>query len=238
MHKILIPSRSGSDWQRFLAKPTLHWKCGASAMTAAACWEAASSQLPPEMRQIFRTSGAATLSELELLMAVPEWEVALPGGATTSHTDVMAICRNEGGLVVIAVEAKVLEPFGETVGEKRSGASEGQLRRLLYLQQLLHVDRFDDAIRYQLLHRTASALLTARQFHARSAVMAVHAFGTPADRRRDFDAFAGALGARRLSDDVFEVDDFEPTLHLAWCEGDRRFLQVELAPCADIAAPA
>jgi hypothetical protein len=132
MHKILIPSRSGSDWQRFLAKPTLHWRRGASAMTAAACWEAASSQLPPEIRQIFRTSGAATLSELELLMAVPEWEVALPGGATTSHTDVMAICRNEGGLVVIAVEAKVLEPFGETVGEKRSGASEGQLKRLRY----------------------------------------------------------------------------------------------------------
>jgi hypothetical protein len=208
-------------------------------MTAAACWEAAAPQLPPEMQRVLETSGCAPLSDLELLMAVPEWEVALPGGTTTSHSDVMALCRNDFGLVAIAVEAKVLEAFGETVGEKRSDASDGQLVRLDYLQRLLHVDRFEDDIRYQLIHRTASALLTARQFHAGSAVMAVHAFGTPADRRSDFDAFAAAIRGRPVSQEVIEVDGFsEPRLFLAWCEGDRKFLQTKLAPCVDLAASA
>ena len=36
MKRIFVPTRGGSDWQRLLAKPSLHWKMGASAMTAAA----------------------------------------------------------------------------------------------------------------------------------------------------------------------------------------------------------
>jgi len=37
--RIFIPTKAGSDWQSLLAKPKLHWKKGASAMTAAAAWE-------------------------------------------------------------------------------------------------------------------------------------------------------------------------------------------------------
>lgn len=47
----------------------------------------------------------------QLLAALPEWQVPLPGGVTTSNTDVLAICRNELGLCVLGVEAKVLEAF-------------------------------------------------------------------------------------------------------------------------------
>ena len=33
MKRIFIPTETGSDWQGLLAKPKLHWKKGASAMT-------------------------------------------------------------------------------------------------------------------------------------------------------------------------------------------------------------
>jgi len=36
LKRIFIPTKTGSDWQSLLAKPELHWKKGASAMTAAA----------------------------------------------------------------------------------------------------------------------------------------------------------------------------------------------------------
>jgi len=198
-------------------------------MTAAAAWEAADGALPPEITRILESSREPSLLGQQLLAALPEWQVPLPGGITTSNTDVLAICRNELGLCIIGVEAKVLEDFGPLVSSKRSEASSGQGERLAYLHSLLGVDRFDDSIRYQLLHRTASALLTAREFHAAAAVMLVQAFDTPAARRADFEAFRVAMGAREVAPLIYKVDSFSgPALYLAWCDGDSRFRDVAL----------
>lgn len=198
-------------------------------MTAAASWEASSDALPPEVTARLESSNDPLLVGQRLLMAVPEWQVSLPGGETTSNTDVMAVCRNEAGLCVIGVEAKVLEAFGPLVGEKRTDASPGQTARLGYLHSLLKVGHFEDQIRYQLLHRTASALLTAREFHAASAVMLVQAFGTPPERRNDFEAFRKAMNATEISPLIFKVPAFDtPVLYLAWCDGDPQFLKTRL----------
>ena len=80
MKRIFVPSVSGSDWQRLLGKPELHWKSGHSAMSAAACWEDSEPRLPPEISSALEATGEKTFASLELLMAVPEWEVELPGG--------------------------------------------------------------------------------------------------------------------------------------------------------------
>jgi hypothetical protein len=230
MKRIFVPTRDGSDWQPLLAKPKFHWKKGASAMTAAAAWEDAGSELPPEIRSLLSDARQPELGDLTLLAAFPEWQVALPGGQTTSNTDVMAFCRNDSGLCVVAVEAKVLEDFGPTVGEKRAGASEGQTVRLDYLHQILGVEHFDDSIRYQLLHRTASAILTARDFHAATAVMMVHAFETPFDRRQDFNAFCEAVRAVPVSPGVFRVQgNNRPAVYLAWCDGDKKYRSANLS---------
>ena len=130
MKRIFVPTRDGADWQRLLAKPKLHWKKGASAMTAAACWEDAQERLPDEIELLLSNSMVPDLQGLSLLAAMPEWEVRLPGGETTSNTDILALCRNDQGLCVLAVEAKVLEDFGPLVGEKRRSASENQRLRL------------------------------------------------------------------------------------------------------------
>ena len=70
MKRIFVPTQSGSDWQRLLAKPVLHWKPGRSAMTAAASWEAAGDKLPPEISDLLNASGHTNLVGLKLLAAI------------------------------------------------------------------------------------------------------------------------------------------------------------------------
>lgn len=229
MKRIFISTKTGSDWQGLLAKPKLHWKKGTSAMTAAAAWEDAGDALPEEIATALHSSSDEALQDLRLLAAIPEWEVSLEGGETASHTDVLALARNDKGLCVIAVEAKVNEDFGPLLKDKRAEASAGQSKRLDYLHSLLGVPHFDDLIRYQLLHRTASALLTAREFHAQAAVMLVHSFGHQPNLRADFDAFCNALGTKELSLGVHVAPTFSsPRLYMAWCSGNRKYLDVEL----------
>jgi hypothetical protein len=230
--RIFVPTRSGSDWQPLLAQPTLHWKKGSSAMTTAASWEAAAGILPPEISKVFDSSGSEVLGSLKMLAAIPEWGTELEGGVATSKTDILALCRNDKGLCVVMVEAKVNEDFGPLVKDKRKeGASPGQLARLDYLQSLFALPSLPDAMRYQLLHRTASALLTARSFHAQSAVMLVQSFGRKTGLEEDFRRFSEMLNAREVSAGVYSIPTTEmPTLFLAWCQGDPRFLQVELPP--------
>lgn len=138
----------------------------------------------------------------------------------------MAITRNELGLAVLAVEAKVNEPFGPTVGEKRAQATPSQKKRLEYLESLLGVPvPFADDVRYQLLHRTASAILIAHQFHAANAVLLIHSFSPNEKWHEDFEAFCLAMGAEILTANVYQVSRFSnPALFLAWCTGDLSFL--------------
>lgn len=229
MKRIVAPTETGADWKRLLAEPH-HWQLGKSAMSAAACWEAAGDHLPPELTAALTASRDPDLASLELLLAVPEWKTALPGGRRESYTDVLALARNDRGLVVVAVEAKVDEEFGPTLGEKRVAPSDGQRERLDYLDQVLHLDNpLPDAIRYQLLHRTASAILTARLFHARTAVMLVQSFSPVGHGRKDFEAFSRALGASPVSDSVVAVRRHQaPQLFVGWCTGHQRFRQVDL----------
>ena len=147
MKRIVAPTETGADWKRLLAKPDLHWKPGKSAMSAAACWEAAGNRLPPEVSAALTASRDPDLASLELLLAEPEWKTALPGGKTASHTDVLALTRNDRGLVAVAVEAKADEVFGPTLREKRRAPSRGQAKRLDYLHQVLQLDNpLPDAI--------------------------------------------------------------------------------------------
>ena len=231
MKRIFIPTRSGSDWQPLLAKPVVHWKKGASAMTAAASWEAAAGELPPEISALLDSSGLDVLENLKLVAAIPEWETELEGGVTTSKTDVLAICRNGKGLCVLAVEAKVDEDFGPLVKEKRNEASSGQSARLEYLRGLFGLTSLDDSIRYQLLHRTASALLTGRLFHAQTAVMLVQSFGHKVALRQDFDQFSDSMNAQGVGPNLYSISAAEsPAIYLAWCQGDPQFLEVVLPP--------
>jgi hypothetical protein len=59
-----------------------------------------------------------------------------------------------------------------------------------------------DSVRYQLLHRTASAVIEAERFGARHAVMLVHSF---TEENLWFDDFAEFASVFRLKAEIVEL---------------------------------
>jgi len=137
---------------------------------------------------------------------------------------VFVLARNASGLVTIAIEGKVDEPFGPTVSERQAGDSEGVEERVRFLLHCLGLTDVPGTIRYQLLHRTASAVITAQRYFATSAVMLVHSF-SPTDRWfEDFAAFASLFGRTPGIGELVAVGDRGGVdLSLGWCKGDQRF---------------
>src|SRR5688500_15479405 len=134
MKRIYIPTAGPSSWQSLLADPDLHWKRGASAMELAVSWELASKTargLPKPVATVLDQHEATRGSEL--VFAVPEHRVALPGGSRSSQTDLWAVLRGSGGLISTAVEGKAREPFGPTIDEWLIDSSDGKRRRLASL---------------------------------------------------------------------------------------------------------
>ena len=225
MAQILVPTTSADDWKRLLARPKLHWKPGFSAMALARSWEAAAtSGFPPEVATALR-SGKSDWHNLRLLIAIPEYKVPLPGGSHASQTDLVAFGRAPSGLVAIAIEGKVDESLGPTVGQKRAKASAGVDQRVHYLETSLGMrDPCPDGIRYQLLHRAVSALRIARDFAAGSAVMLVQSFSLSAKGFSDFEAFAHLFGVTPTMGSVLNTGMRDGiNLYIGWCVGDQRF---------------
>lgn len=218
--QLLVPSTGPEAWGSRLARPDLQWKPGKSAWAVAHAWHDAHG-LPPEVSAALSTA----FRGVELLIAIPEWKTSLPGGGAASQTDVWALCGTDTGLASVAIEGKVDEPFGPTVGEWLREASPGKRERLDYVYGLLGLTTPPpDAIRYQLLHRTASAVREAQRFHAAHAVMLVQSFQQGDRWFEDFAAFAAVLGASPEKGKLVAVPSHAPcTLHLGWVRGDRRY---------------
>ncbi len=93
------------------------------------------------------------------------------------------------------------------------------MARLAYLLETtgLTDDEGLGAIRYQLLHRTASAVIVARRFNVRHAVMLVHSFHPDGLWLDDFWAFAASYGADIAKNQIAPVAEIGPvSLHLAY----------------------
>lgn len=227
---ILIPTQSCHDWQRFLAKPELHWKPGYSAMTLARAWEAGEVRgFPREIASLFHTTPHQELKGLSLVFAMPEYQVSLPGGRHPSQTDLLVMACGPEGLVIIAVEGKVNESFGPTVADKRKKRSNGVAKNLECVMKCLGLDGdVPDTIRYQLLHRTASAFLVAQKFHAHAAVMLVHSFSPSNKWFDDFSTFARLFGAQPNLGELVSIGKPQSIpLFIGWCCGDQCFREPE-----------
>ena len=226
--RIYLPATAPEDWQRLLAEPDLHWKAGRSAHALAHSWQSADG-FPKEVADALAV-GPTELSDLELLIALPEHRVPLPGGSRASQTDLFVLARNgRGELASIAVEGKVSESFDKLVRTWRAEESAGKAERLAFLARTSGLPEDPDAlddVRYQLVHRTASAIIEARRFNAAHALMLVHSFSQEAEWFDDYAAFARLLGATPEKDSVGVAADLDGVrLHLGWVTGDPRFLQ-------------
>lgn len=220
MSNIYIPTSSAKQWAQFLARPGKHWRKGYSARTLAYSWQEAVG-FPSEVGEVLSSKFPAP----ELLLALPEHKVPLPGGSRSSQNDIWVLARSEDKLISIAVEGKVSEPFGPTVREWQRKSSPGKAERLSYLCKLLELSSVSDDMHYQLLHRTASAIIEAQRFNAAHAVMLVHSFSQSSERFQDYKAFVGLMGGSAEENGIASVGTRSGvSLHLAWVCGNASYL--------------
>lgn len=224
MSKIYIPATSAEQWKQFLADPEKHWQQGYSARTLAYCWQEADG-FPAEIKATF--SASPYFHDIEMLIALPEYQVYLPGGSRPSQNDIWVLARNGINLVSIAVEGKVSESFGPTIQEWRMDSSPGKDKRLAYLcNELGLVSPLSDSLRYQLLHRTASAIIEAKKFNAAHAVMLVHSFSQSDECFQDYADFVSLFGNVVSVNRLVSVGTRgSVSLHFAWIRGNASFLK-------------
>jgi hypothetical protein len=200
--RIYVPSLGPDDWRRLLAEPERHWRPGYSAQALAARWEMANGW-PPEVAALLRTSPEPALFDVELLIAIPEFKVDLPPRGKPSQNDLFVLGKAaDGEMAAITIEGKVDEPFGKTVAEWNKSASTGKAIRLQYIAQALGLTgEIPPDIRYQLLHRTASAMILAARFNARYALMLVHSFSPTRMWFKDYQSFVSLFNGAEAQPD-------------------------------------
>lgn len=217
---IYVPAEEPEDWRRLLGDPIKHWRPGFSAWCLAHAWQSADG-FPDAIRRALDTTGADGLGPIVMLAGFPEHKTGLPGRGRPSQSDLLVVAHSRRGLVAMTVEGKVDEPFGPLVNEwLDAGRADNQnkVARLDGLCDLLEmsVDQVG-GLRYQLLHRTAAALLEAKRFGAPDAVMLVHSFSPGHNWFEDFTAFVlmmgGVAAAGRLIGMGLRAGI---ELHLAW----------------------
>lgn len=199
---IAVPLLRPEDVIPHLGKPT-HWKQGRSAKAVADSWFYANS-IPEPVRNVLDQA-----NEYRGAILIDAWLercVDLGDGGRPTQTDLMAVLGIGARLSILAVEAKVDESFGPTVDKWLAEEGDGKLSRLEMLCELFGLS-FGTvrSMRYQFLHRTASAILEARRYRATDAVMLVQSFCPKDSGLEDFRAFFGAAGfngfdAGRLSE--------------------------------------
>lgn len=175
----------------FLGDPQRHWRPRYSAYELAHSW-IGSGGVPATIRDVLDTADPYRGCELVEGWFERETDLGTPG--RPSQTDVLALVRlANGDHAIVGVEGKAREPFGPLVGEWNT--TPGKDARLEHLCAGLGLNRADaGSLRYQLLHRTAAALIEARRYGARHALMLVHSFAEAPDSLADYRAFAEALG--------------------------------------------
>ena len=225
MSNIFIPSNKPEDWKALLAKPRKHWRTGYSAKALAYCWQEAN-DFPECVRTVFKKSGIPLFQNIELLLAFPEWKVPLRGGSRPSQNDIFVLAKGNDQLISIMVEGKVSEPFDKTIEEWRLENSEGKKARLKFLCEELQLDKEQtDHIRYQLLHRTASAIIEAKKFNAQNALMLVHSFSQLDEWLSDYNDFLALFGVNGEADSlVFAKSINGINLYFSWVKGDKEYL--------------
>ena len=185
MNRLFVPTLGPTDWRRLLADPTTQWEPLKSALEMAVCWESARNTprgIPDEVAGALDV--APQLRGAHLLIGLPEHKVPFEGGGHPSQNDLWALLRVRNELISLAVEAKAGEKLDDSVRDwlPKDNQRSRKPERLTSLKAWLGIPETDVAhLRYQLLHRTASALKEAERFGAKMAVVLIHSFNRVAD---------------------------------------------------------
>lgn len=231
-NKIYIPTKDVNSWIELLANPTKQSKPGFSAKTLANCWEDQKNGFPKEFNEPLKNLG---FEDLEILLAIPEYKVALNNEQAPSQNDlfVLAKCKKFNELVVIMIEGKVSESFDKSIKSWYLSESKGKKMRFEFLTEKLKINQnISDygLLRYQLFHRTVSAILTAEEFCVKKAMMIVHSFSSKNKWHKDYSEFAKTLNPN-LSAEVGTIEYCKTLssgieLYTGWIKGDSKYLEM------------
>ncbi len=218
--RILIPTDGPESWKQLLSEPKKHWQPGFSAMSTALSWET-SGGLPKEIVSLFTNAEDPALSDAALNIAIPEYKVGLAGGSRPTQNDVFALLTCSGGLITVIVEGKAREDFDEMlVNWKKRTSPQGVKARLADIAEHIGLTvQIPDHIRYQLLHRTASAVIEARRFHALYAAIIVQSFvaDDTENHYNDFREFLGLYSKEAIKGQLIELTKIKKCrLFAAW----------------------
>jgi hypothetical protein len=195
------PLENPEQARLLLRDPDLQWKRGRSAFETATAWISARA-VPAKVLKVL--SGVPEWSQAELVAGFFEHPTALDTQAAPSQTDILAVCGLANGLGILAVEGKAGESFGPLVGEWKT--SPGREARFAWACSMFGLEAGScDALRWQLFHRTASAIIEAKRFRAKHAVMLVHDFSGSCSSAPDFLTFAERLGLAGAAPDAISA---------------------------------
>lgn len=192
IRRLHVPLRAPEDVIPHLGAP-YHWKEGRSAKSLVDQWWAAN-DIPRSVCALLDQS--SIWRSAELIDAFVERRTDLRDSRPSpSQSDLLALVGLKDELGVVAIEAKVDEGFDITVDEWRARPSVGKDARLAKLCALFGLDQATvGTLRYQLLHRTASAVIEAKRYRAQQAAMIVQSWSARHDGYDDYARFLVALG--------------------------------------------
>ena len=195
------------DWHRFAPpKHEIHWKDGRSAKESARAWIAAAPRMQPDIERTI--AACPDVGPLHRWRAEPEARVAIDTfRGEQPNIDVLLVAKDERGPVVVVIEAKADETFGDQLADRYRSAKAARvanprsraLDRIEALLDLFHLDLGQPRVpqlRYQLFTAVAAALAEAERCSSDRAFFVVHEFVTSltrSDRRErngaDLDSF-------------------------------------------------
>ena len=222
-----FPGNGVESWRALLADPERQWRRGYSARALAYSWEEAGG-FPKEVKYVFEAKSPSVFSGIECLAAFPEHKVKLPGAGLPSQNDIFVLARCGDQLISIMVEGKVSETFGsQIVSEWLRDGGTNRANRLDGLASMLGLEATNlGPIWYQLVHRTASALIEAERFGAGHALMLVHSFSQTQEHFEDYAAFAKLLGVEVEPESIVKVGQRRgKELYLGWVTGATEYLE-------------
>jgi len=221
--QLFIQSDGPSDWKKKLSNQNRQWKRGKSAFEAAISWENASRSiygLPTRIRN--RLKNVTELKDATLLLGIIEHKVSLKSSGHSSQSDLWGLLKTNIGLVSMSVEAKAGEPFGQNIEQwlNKDKKKSGRQKRLEFLREVLMIEhKIPSDIKYQLIHRTASAILEAERFKTKAALMVVQSFLPDAKALDDFRKFSNLMGAEIGKNEIRQVKRIcGIPLFLCWVE--------------------
>lgn len=214
MSELVITGREGdriTDWRAWTRpKRDYQWRAGRSAMELARAWFVSSTPTCPREISDLLASHPRTAG-LRLVKGIPEHVTPLPERGEGRNHDLLLLGHLGTGSVVVSVEAKVDESFGETIGTYwNKGRQSAKPTRVPERIEALMSMAFGAAarpdvdpwrgLRYQLLTAAAGTAIEASQQQAGTAVVLVHEFRTEsmddenvAVNTEDFQTFVGVL---------------------------------------------